>query len=522
MKKKLRWRILTVLIVAVFSIYTALTKKVNFGLDLQGGSHLVFEVEVNKALKDRVLTASRDAKNVLEKHDIPVISVETSNNQIEITLLDENNIKDGIKILEDEFKNAFQISSKNGKILMKLKESFIREETDRLCEQALETIRNRVDELGVAEPVIVRNNINRIIVELPGIKDPERAKRVIGKVAKLVFKEVVWAGSLKDLLIKLGISTEEIPKDSKKLLSFLNSKVKEDEEVLKGADSSTYYILKRIPILTGQYLKDAYPTRDEYGMPAVGFELNSKGGEIFYNYTKNNIGKRLAIVLDNKVQSAPTIRSAIRSRGQITGNFSFQEARELSIVLRAGALPAPVKLLEETTVGPSLGKESVEKGLKAGIAGFLAVVVFMIIYYKVAGLLAVTALRMHVLILWSFLALLGATLTLPGIAGFILTLGMAVDANVLIFERIKEELRKGRGILPSVESGFSNAWATILDANITTLIASAVLFQFGTGPIKGFAVTLSLGIVSSMFTAVFVSKVLLDILIRYKPLAFRV
>ena len=278
--------------------------------------------------------------------------------------------------------------------------------------------------------------------------------------------------------------------------------------------------MKKDPVITGAYLKDAYPSRDEYGMPAVSFELNSEGARLFKQFTSKHIGKLLAIVLDGKVQSAPTIRSAIGSRGQITGHFSYQEARELSIVLRAGALPAPVTIIEETTVGPSLGKESIEKGIRAGIGGLVLVMLFMLLYYKMSGLIANLALAMNIAVLWSALALLGATLTLPGIAGFILTIGMAVDANVIIFERIKEELARGRNLLPSVEAGFSRAWGTIIDANVTTLIAAVVLFQFGTGPVKGFAVTLSLGILSSMFTAVFVTKVLLDALVRYREALF--
>jgi preprotein translocase subunit SecD len=257
-------------------------------------------------------------------------------------------------------------------------------------------------------------------------------------------------------------------------------------------------------------------------MPAVSFELNSEGARIFKAYTSKHVGTRLAIVLDGKVQSAPTIRSAIGARGQITGQFSYQEARDLSIVLRAGALPAPVKIIEETTVGPSLGKESIEKGIKAGVAGLILVILFMVVYYRLSGVIADLALLMNVCILWASLALLGATLTLPGIAGFILTIGMAVDANVIIFERIREELRKGRNLFSAVEAGFSRAWGTIIDANVTTLIAAAVLFQFGTGPIKGFAVTLSLGILSSMFTAVFVTKVLLDVIVKYKKNYFSI
>ncbi|MEO2082921.1 MAG: protein translocase subunit SecD, partial [Desulfurobacteriaceae bacterium] len=340
----------------------------------------------------------------------------------------------------------------------------------------------------------------------PGPSGIEFYKVKDGKEEKLKVKDI------KELVEKFGgavpddqqISIQEIKNKSGKVVGY------------------TYFVLKKEPILTGAYLRDAYPSRDELGMPAVSFELNSEGARIFKKYTSKHVGTRLAIVLDGKVQSAPVIRSAIGARGQITGQFTYQEARDLSIVLRAGALPAPVKFIEETTVGPSLGKESIEKGIKAGVAGIIIVMLFMILYYKVAGVIADSALLMNVVILWAAMALLEATLTLPGIAGFILTIGMAVDANVIIFERIREELKKGRNLFSAVEAGFSRAWGTILDANITTLIAAAVLFQFGTGPIRGFAVTLSLGILTSMFTAVFVTKVILDLIVKYRPQIFRI
>ncbi|RUM45248.1 MAG: protein translocase subunit SecD, partial [Desulfurobacterium sp.] len=460
-------------------------------------------------------------------------------------------------MVKEDYGDMFKVSVSGKRILLEMKPSYVTKEVDRLAEQALETIRNRVDELGVAEPVIVRNGKDRIIVELPGIKNPERAKKVIGKVAKLEFKEVVDVARTPDelitklkgtippmstvvvkpspfgptfFLVKGGKEEKIEVRNLEELVEKFGGEVPEDQQVLiqeiKNKEGKvvgyTFFIVKREPILTGAYLKDAYPSTDEYGMPAVSFELNSEGARIFKAYTSKHVGTRLAIVLDGKVQSAPTIRSAIGARGQITGQFSYQEARDLSIVLRAGALPAPVKIIEETTVGPSLGKESIEKGVKAGIAGLILVMLFMIVYYKLSGVIADLALLMNVSILWASLALLGATLTLPGIAGFILTIGMAVDANVIIFERIREELRKGRNLFSSVEAGFSRAWGTIIDANVTTLIAAAVLFQFGTGPIKGFAVTLSLGILSSMFTAVFVTKVLLDIVVKYKKSFFSI
>ncbi|RKQ63756.1 preprotein translocase subunit SecD [Thermovibrio guaymasensis] len=555
--KNLKWKVVFVLAVLLGAIYVALTKPINLGLDLKGGTHLVLQIDTEKALETEALNAARDIKKRLESEDIPVLNLKREGKKVEIELLTEDSVKKAVEIIKEDYGSMFNIKVSGKKIELFLKPSYVSKEVDRLAEQALETIRNRIDQLGVAEPVIVRNGKDRIIVELPGVKDPERAKKVIGKVANLEFKEVVdVARSPEELVGKLGgtipqgssLLVEPSPtgpkfyliKDGKReevkvssleeLVKKFGGRVPEDKQVLiqeiKDKNGKVvgynFFIVKREPILTGAYLKDAYPSRDELGMPAVSFILNSEGARIFEEYTAKHIGTRLAIVLDNKVQSAPVIRSQIGARGQISGQFSYQEARDLSIVLRAGALPAPVKIVEETTVGPSLGKESVEKGIKAGVAGLVIVMLFMMVYYKTAGVIADVALLMNVILLWALMALIGATLTLPGIAGFILTIGMAVDANVIIFERIKEELRKGRNLFPSVEAGFSRAWGTILDANITTLIAAAVLFQFGTGPIKGFAVTLSLGILTSMFTAVFVTKVLLDLLVRYKPSLLRI
>ncbi len=555
--KNLKWKVIFVLIVLLGALYIDLTRHINLGLDLKGGTHLVLQIETQKALESETSAALREIKRRLEEENIPVVSARRKGTTIEIELLSPEYTEKAVSLIKDEYSQMFSIKTEGKKILLSMKPSYKAKEIDRLAEQALETIRNRIDQLGVAEPVIVRNGKDRIIVELPGVKNPERAKKVIGKVANLEFKEVIGTARTPDELItKLGgtlppgatVAVEPSPKGPKfflikngkreeikvksleELVEKFGGHVPEDQQILyqeiknkKGkVVGYVFYILKREPILTGAYLKDAYPSQDENGMPAVSFVLKEEGARIFRNYTKTHIGTRLAIVLDNKVQSAPVIRSEIGARGQISGQFTYQEARDLAIVLRAGALPAPVKIIEETTVGPSLGKESVEKGIKAGVAGIIIVMLFMAVYYKTAGVIADLALLMNVVLLWAMMILLGATLTLPGIAGFILTVGMAVDANVIIFERIREELRRGRNLFSAVEAGFARAWGTILDANVTTLIAAAVLFQFGTGPIKGFAVTLSLGILSSMFTAVFVTKVLLDLIVKFKPQIFRI
>jgi len=511
--KSLKWRIAIVLLVLLASLYALFTKPVNFGLDLQGGTHLVLQIDVEKALKNEASAFMRDIKNLLVDKGIEVLKVKREGEEIAIKLIDPEKVSKAVDLISKDFGGTFKISVNGTEIMLSFKESFVSKEVDRLAEQALETIRNRIDELGVAEPVIVRNGRDRIIVELPGVKDPDRAKQIIGRVAKLEFMEVVDVADTKEELVQKQGGA--IPEDCK----VLPQDIKDKSGKVIG---HRYYLVKKEPILTGAYLKNAYPSTDEYGMPAVSFELNGEGARIFSDYSGKHVGTRLAIVLDEKVQSAPVIRSRIGARGQITGQFTYQEAKDLSIVLRAGALPAPVRFIEETTVGPSLGKESVERGVKAGISGLVIVMIFMIFYYKFSGFVADLALGMNVILLWAALGSLGATLTLPGIAGYILTIGMAVDANVIIFERIKEELKKGRMLLSAVEAGFSTAWGTIIDANITTIAAAAVLFQFGTGPIKGFAVTLSLGILSSMFTAVFVTKVILDILVRYREKLFSI
>ncbi len=510
--KDLKWRIFVIVLVLFSALYATFTNKVNLGLDLQGGTHLVLQVDIEKALENEVSTYMREIHSLLKEKGIPVLDVKREKTIINLELLDSGKVTDAERLLQNRYGTIFNLKKVGTTLTLTLRSSYVVKEEERLCNQALETIRNRIDQLGVAEPIIVRSGKDRIIVELPGIKDPERAKKILGKVAKLEFKQVVDAAPTKEELIEKA-----------------GGKISDDEEILvqeikkKGKIvGKMFYLVKREPILTGAYLKDAYPGVDQYNMPAVNFEFKDQGAKIFKEYTASHIGTRLGIVLDNKIQSAPVIQSQIGAKGQITGQFTYQEAKDLAIVLRAGALPAPVKIVEETTIGPSLGKKSIEKGVKSAVVGLIIVMVFMAFYYKVSGVIADVALIMNVVLLWALLAILGATLTLPGIAGYILTIGMSVDANVIIFERIKEELDKGRSLISAVEIGFSSAWGTILDANITTLVSAAVLFQFGTGPIKGFAVTLSLGILCSMFTAVFVTKVLLDVIIKYRAKLFSI
>jgi preprotein translocase subunit SecD len=376
-------------------------------------------------------------------------------------------------------------------------------ETDQIkklaADQALETIRNRIDQFGVSEPDIRRQGEKRILVQLPGIKDTKRAKALIGKTALLEFKLVDETHDLNNAL------KGNVPPGSEVLYG-----VKEDpatQRILK-----TPYLLKKRTLLTGANLTDARVQIDsQYNEPYVSIDFDKKGGRDFERITGANVKKRLAIVLDKKVYSAPVIQEKISGgKARITGSFTTEEARDLAIALRAGALPAPVNILEERTVGPSLGTDSIRKGLISMCVGGILVILFMIVYYRGAGLIADFALILNILLIAGGLAGFQATLTLPGIAGIILTIGMAVDANVLIFERIREELRIGKTPRAAVDAGYDKATLTILDANVTTLIAALVLFQFGTGPVKGFAVTLSLGVIASLFTSLILTRMVFD------------
>jgi preprotein translocase subunit SecD len=373
---------------------------------------------------------------------------------------------------------------------------------DQAVRASLETIWNRVDQFGVAEPVIQRQGVDsdRILVQLPGVDDPARVKDLISSTAFLEFQEVV-AGPAPD---------------RQSLLAGLGGSLPADSEILSGertgldgqAIGTDYWVLKKAAIISGQELRSARRSQDEYGQPVVNFSTQPHAADKFGQYTGSHIGTRMAIVLDNNVISAPVIQSRIPGDGRIEGNFTIEQAEDLALKLRAGALPATITYLEERTVGPSLGHDSVVRGVRAAVAGLIVVMIFMLVYYRLSGLNANVALILNLIILLGVMAYFGATLTLPGIAGVILTIGMAVDANVLIFERIREELQVGKTVRAAIDTGFARAFGTILDANLTTLIAALFLFNFGTGPVKGFAVTLSIGILASMFTAVFVSRTL--------------
>jgi preprotein translocase subunit SecD len=371
-------------------------------------------------------------------------------------------------------------------------------------DQALETIRNRIDEFGVSEPDIRIQGGNRILLQLPGIKDPERAKDLIGKTAQLTFQLVDDDADVNSALAGTPPVGDEILYQHK-------------QDPATGGTANIPFLIKKRVLLDGSLLTDARVEFDQFQQPQVGIEFDRKGARIFDRITGENIKKRLAIVLDKSVYSAPVIQDRIAGgKARITGSFTLNEATDLAIALRAGSLPAPVKIIEERTVGPTLGADSIRMGIISMIVGGLLVIVFMLVYYKRAGLIADLALTINIVLIGGGLAAFQATLTLPGIAGIILTIGMAVDANVIIYERIREELKSGKTALASVHAGFERATLTILDANVTTFIAALVLYQFGTGAIKGFAVTLCLGIVASLFTALVLSKSIFDFVLRNK------
>jgi preprotein translocase subunit SecD len=374
---------------------------------------------------------------------------------------------------------------------------------DQAVSQALETIRNRIDQLGVSEPLLQRQGADRLVVELPGVDDPDRIKNLIKVTAILEWK-----------LVKAGPAADEAS-----LLQSTNGQVPEDQEVVRGdpkRGQGGVYLVNKVSVVTGKDLRTVRRTQDEWNNPAVSFTLNSDGGARFEQATGENIGKEIAIILDGKVQSAPRVEDRIgrTSGGIIRGRFSAQEADDLVIILKAGALPAGIKYLEERTIGPALGADSVRQGLLAGLVAIMAVMAFMIIFYKLSGLNAVFVLILNVILLFGALAYFKATLTLPGIAGIILGIGMAVDANVLVFERIKEEAALGKGVLSSISLGFSRAFSAIFDSNLTTIISAVFLFQFGTGPIKGYAVTLIISLLANVFTAVFVSHLIFDVAVK--------
>jgi len=529
MKKKIFWRLILICITLVLAVIFFLpntpafrympkwwqkgmpNKGIVLGLDLQGGLHLVFEVEGDKAVE---ITTERHASILRELFEKKKLKADVSVSGLNITISPLT--AEIRKIVEDNYPTLMAVETAN-RLVYKISDKEARRIKDSAADQALETIRNRIDQFGVSEPTIVRQGENEIVVQLPGVKDPKRAIDLIGKTAQLEFKLVDDEAQM-----AAELPQSVIPGEEENLLNQFAGKIPEGDEILfekvvnreTGAVRKMPILLKKQAALTGDLLSEAKVNiNTRFNEPYVSLSFNEAGAKLFEEVTGANVKKRLAIILDNVVYSAPVIQEKIAGgNAQITGSFTMDEAKDLSIVLRAGALPAPLKMLQNVTVGPSLGRDSIEAGRMAGIIGTIAVVVFMIFYYRLSGIIADLALLLNIILLLGAMASLNATLTLPGIAGIILAIGMAVDSNVLMFERIRDELRAGKTPRAAVDSGYHKAFWTIFDSHVTTLITAAVLFQFGTGPIKGFAVTLSLGVAINLFTALVGTKSVFDII----------
>ena len=478
--------------------------KIHLGLDLQGGMHLLMEIDTDKAMESMMERTANDLKESLMENKVRFRNVEKAKGATISLQLAESAGKNALdKVLQDHYPDL-EIDSasphEDAQIVhIKIKDKRAVELKKLTVEHSLETIRNRVDQFGIAEPEIIPEGDNRILIQLPGIKDPERAKNLIGKTALLEFKIVDDENSLEEA-VRGNIPEGDI----------IAYGLRADRST--GEKGSAPYLLKNKSLLTGASLETAkVQISDRFGQPTISLKFNSQGATDFDRITGENVRKRLAIVLDGVVHSAPVIQERISGgQAQITGTFTMDEARDLAIVLRAGSLPAPINILEERTVGPSLGSDSIRQGIMATLIGSLLVILFMIFYYRLSGSIADLALIINIVLVLGILAAFKATLTLPGIAGLLLTVGMAVDANVLIFERIREELRTGKTIRLSLDTGYKKAFITIIDTHVTGIVSAIFLIIFGTGPIKGFAVTLIIGLLASLFTAVFVTRVIFD------------
>ncbi|MGB7220830.1 MAG: protein translocase subunit SecD [Vicinamibacterales bacterium] len=515
----LRWKVVAILVVlvvfsalGVYPIVAAragvrwpgwlMDKQLKLGLDLQGGVHLLLRVQTDDALRlvtDQEMERLRD---LLTKGGIPFTSVVT---------VDPTHFRvEGVPPTQDaafrqaavEVQTSFdRSSSTGGTYTFVMKPNIEVTLRDEAVVQARQTIERRVNELGVTEPTIAQQGADQLIVQLPGVSEVERAKGIIGSPGLLEFKIVEQGpAATREALIPTG----QVPSGM---------------EVLPGLSAgatdptagTVYYLVRRVPVVTGRDLRNARPSLDENNQPAVSFTLNTEGGRKFGTATGENIGRMLAIVLDNRIQSAPRIEGRITTDGRIYGSFTQQEVADLSLILRSGALPARLDYLQEQTIGPSLGADSVRSGVLASMVGLLLVVGFMLVYYRLSGVNAIAALILNLVILIGLMAYIGAVMTLPGIAGFVLTMGIGVDSNVLIFERIKEELEAQRGVRASINAGFSRVFLTLVDTHLAALISALFLIQFGTGPIRGFAYTLIIGLASNLFTSTFVSKTLFEL-----------
>ena len=532
MNKNLLWKVVLIvgtLLVFLFGIFgipknftgqglvAALQDRIHLGLDLRGGTHLILQVQVNDAV-------NADSDHAIErlKEDLKTAKV----NYTEISKPDPVNNPDRVvikgvppeqssevrRIVQDRLPEYDLNSGAENSWTLSMKPGQLTELKNRAVTQAIETIRNRIDQLGVSEPVIEEHGLGQyqILVQLPGVDDPARVKEIMQSTAMLEIRQSL-GGPYSSEAAAMEAHNGLLPPDSVLMKGNPVGANRSGEAPVEG-----YFLVSRASAVTGRDLRDAQPGRDENGRPMVRFSLTGEGGRRFYAFTSAHVQDSLAVVLDNKVMEVATIQEPIRDEGRITGSFSEQQAKDLALILRSGALPAGIHYLEERTVGPSLGADSIREGVRAAVIGMLAVLIFMLVYYKGAGINADIALILNLVILLGFLGFSGATLTLPGIAGLILTVGMGVDSNVLIFERIREELRNGKTPPSAVEQGFGHAWITIVDTHVTTIVSAFILFMFGTGPVKGFAVTLTFGLLANLFTAVFVSRVIFDAILDRK------
>ncbi len=520
MLRSLKWKFILYAAIAVFAILLVLptltsqlpawftkiipTERIHQGLDLQGGMHLILEVEAEKAVESYVERIKNNLKDDLREKGIPVGKIERE--KTDRIVFEFSGAKERVdNLLTQRYVAMRELSASESGGIWKYQLVLDSKEAEyakkKAIDQALETIRNRIDQFGVSEPEITLQGTDRILIQLPGIKDPQRAKSLIGRTALLEFKLMDEEGDL-DAALKGNVPEGDI---------ILYQRAVDPQT---GGVKKIPYLLKEKTLMTGEVLKDARIALDsQFHEPYIALEFDDIGAKLFEQITGANVKKRLAIILDDNVYSAPVIQERIAGgRAQITGRFTTDEANELAIVLRAGALPAPVKIIEERTVGPSLGQDSIRQGIISILISAALIVLFMIFYYRISGMIADIALILNVVLVFAVLALLRATLTLPGIAGLVLSVGMAVDSNILIHERIKEELRWGKTLRAAIDQGYHRAFTTIIDSNLTTVIAALFLYQFGTGPVRGFAVTVFWGIVANIFTAVFVTRWIFDYL----------
>jgi preprotein translocase subunit SecD len=510
MSKNLGWKLLTILLVVALSVFAFYPpgQKIRLGLDLKGGVHLVLQVQTDDAL--RLLTegtADQLSESLRTAGITGIAAAATSPTSFTVTGVPPEQdavFRSALTTVELSFDRS---SAGPGSYTFTMKPNIAADNRESTVNQALQTIERRVNELGVAEPIVARHSgADQILVQLPGVSDVNRAKEIIRSTALLELS-LVEQGPFPDEASARQAFGGNLPPDIRILPG-------RSEAAQAGQPATAvYYAIRRVPAVTGRDLRGAQPQIDEYNRPSVGFSFNNAGAQKFGTFTSTNIGRQLAVVLDGRVQTAPTIQGRIDYEGQITGTFSSQEAADLALTLRSGALPASLTYLEERTVGPTLGAASIRAGITAAAGGLLLVMVFLLFYYRLAGFNALTSIVVNLIILLGLMAYLGAVMTLPGIAGFILTIGMGVDSNVLIFERIKEELATARGVKQAVAAGFDRVFLTILDTHVASLISAAFLFQFGTGPIRGFATTLTIGLLANVFTAVFVSRTMFELVL---------